>query len=63
MKKPIVVTATQAELDALLALAKQFFPIAQYELLKGGLCHLYLCDADPAKRGLDQFNSSFKLLI
>ncbi len=37
MKKPIVVTATQAELDALLALAKQFFPIAQYELLKGVL--------------------------
>jgi hypothetical protein len=35
MKKPIIVTATQAELDALLAVAKPTFSIAQYELLKG----------------------------
>ena len=37
MKCPELVSATQAQLDELLALAKASFPSAQYELLKGVL--------------------------
>ena len=37
MTKSVVITATQAELDALLALAKPTFPAEQYRLLEGVL--------------------------
>jgi len=37
MKRPALVNATQAQLDALLALAKTTFPTAQYQLLEGVL--------------------------
>ena len=37
MKRPELVNATQAQLDALLALAKTTFPTAQYQLLEGVL--------------------------
>jgi hypothetical protein len=37
MKRPALVHATQAELDALLTLAKTTFPTAQYQLLEGVL--------------------------
>jgi hypothetical protein len=37
MKPPAVVTATPAELDEILALAKTSFPSRQYELLEGVL--------------------------
>jgi hypothetical protein len=46
MKPPQVIQATQAELDELLALAKQSFPAAQYELLEGVLATFtYLIEA------------------
>jgi transposase len=37
MKEPELVTATQAELDEILALAKTSFPVRQYQLLEGVL--------------------------
>lgn len=37
MTKPVVITATQAELDALLAVAKPTFSAEQYQLLEGVL--------------------------
>jgi transposase len=37
MKEPELVTATQAELDEILALAKTTFPVRQYQLLEGVL--------------------------
>ena len=38
MKEPELVTATQQELDEILALAKTSFPRKHYELLEGVLC-------------------------
>ena len=37
MKEPELVTATQQELDEILALAKTTFPVRQYQLLEGVL--------------------------
>ena len=37
MKEPALVTATQQELDELLALARTSFPHKQYQLLEGVL--------------------------
>lgn len=57
MKPPEFVTATQAELDGLLALAKTSFPLPQYQLLEGVLdTFVYVMQAlQNAKTSLRRF--------